>query len=82
MCFLNMKVIGSTIHLVAMDTMEKYVDFSEDPLYTQEMMQDEFAKVKVPFMGYSVGDVVMVEIDFVKGLVWVDGKAVNFVISD
>jgi hypothetical protein len=48
----------------------------------QEMMQDEFAKVKVPFMGYSVGDVVMVEIDFVKGLVWVNGKAVKFVISD
>ena len=65
-----------------MDTMDRYVMWSEDYYAGIEEYIDTGAIVRTPFMGYSFGDIVEVRIKYIEGKVYVNGKLVKFVIED
>lgn len=65
-----------------MDTMDRYVEWSDNMYASVEEYVDNEARVKIPFMRYQVGDVVQVRVRYVEGQVYVNEKLVKFVIED
>ncbi len=65
-----------------MDTMGRYVKWSDDIYAGLDEYIDNSAVVKIPFMGHRVGTRVQVEMTYTDGKVFVNGKLVKFIIAD